>query len=173
MRAIFRIANSLLVVALLLAAQSPGDAEEPMHKSLAQLAKQLAHLPADADPSTLALPAYAAFSRVPDGRFIITFATPIDARELARAFHFERPYAIGVDVHKHHWKLEVFIKDVPDPVNPRIDTADPQLGAWTVAVDLVGRPAGPFPTLFCGASFAYDLERYTAAVTRLVVTKRQ
>ena len=84
MRAIFKIASSVIGVALVVTSAPRSDAEEVTVKSLSQLAKQLAQLPADGDPSTLALPAYASVSRVSPERFAMSFATPVDARALAR-----------------------------------------------------------------------------------------
>ena len=166
MRATCRAAIvELVVVGALLGCGRVGA--KPEHVSaLQQLGKQIAALPVDGDPATLTLPKDVTLAVEPAG-FVLAFATPLEARELAQALGWAKPYAVAGDVHQHAWQLQLFVKPLADPNNHRIATTSPRLGSWVARPELDGRPAGELPALVSGASPAYDLEKHHAKVVRL------
>jgi hypothetical protein len=167
MRATCRIAIEAAVVVALVAACGRTDARAV---KLAELAKELAALPADGDPTTLALPKDVQVT-VDGAGFSLAFAGGVDAAELARACGWKRPYAISGDVHQQEWTVALFAGELKDPYRRRIATTQPRLGAWTVRAELDGRPAGELPDVVAGASPAYDLGERHARVMRLRLVK--
>jgi hypothetical protein len=163
MRTRLTIASVLAGVVLLVACHE-GGAGKP--SPLAQLGQQIEALPIDGDAHTLPLPKDVALT-VDDSGFVLAFAVPIEARELAKALGWARPYAVAGDVHQQSWRLQLYVKPLADAHNKRIATTAPRLGAWAAQVELDGRPAGELPELVAGASPAYDLERRSAKVVRV------
>jgi hypothetical protein len=155
------------VKALLVCALVSGAAYGEPAK-MTELASAIAKLPKDGDPRTLALPKGVTLERN-DAGFTLGFSPPVDARELAQAFQWKRPYAVSGDVHQNSWRLTVWTDDLKDPWNNRIATEFPRVGLRTAYVDLDGRPEGELPKLVSGASPAYDLLRFHAKVTRIAL----
>ena len=155
-------------MAVLLSCERPGQslAADPLQA----LGGAVAALRPDADATVLEsrLPAGAKLT-VESKRFTIRFEPGVDAATLAKAWGWARPYAISGDVHQRGWQLELYESDLKDPYGKRIATAAPSLGAWRATVGLAGRPQGDLPEVVAGASPAYDLTRYRASVTRVVL----
>jgi hypothetical protein len=162
-----RLRACLALVALGLAGAHGGCTRERARpEPLSVLGEKIAALPIDGDPATLPLPPNVTLT-VEDSGFVLAFAPPIEARELARRLGWARPYAVSGDVHQQSWQLQLYVKPLPDPHNPRIATTSPRLGSWVARPELDGRPAGDVPRVVSGASPAYDLEQRQAKVVRV------
>jgi len=98
---------------------------------------------------------------------VLVFTEPVPAPALCAAMGWARAYAFSPDVHQTLWEVGLWVADLADPYGPRIYTQPPRLGAWRVAARLTGRPPGPLPGVAAGASPAYPLDAYPAAVARL------
>lgn len=134
---------------------------------LERLARDLAATPAAGDEMPFSLPEGVTHEAAE--RLTLRFEVPVDAAQLARAFGWARPFAYSADVHHRSWQVGLYERELDDPHNRRIALSAPRLGDWTVRVQLEGRPEGDLPGVVCGASSAYDLERVTVRVVRLVL----
>ena len=99
----------------------------------------------------------------------IAFAAPISAQAWCEALDWDRPYALSTDVHQTRWQIHLWVSDLADPYGQRIHTHAPQLGGWVVIPQLTGRPQGALPTVYAGASPAYDLRCYAADVVSIAM----
>jgi hypothetical protein len=113
---------------------------------------------------------HAVFGRDPYRYATISLAQPIPARACCEALGWERPYALSTDVHQTRWQIQLWVEDLEDPYGPRIHTRLPTLGAWAVLAQLNDRPAGALPPVQAGASPAYDLALYDAAISAIEVS---
>lgn len=95
---------------------------------------------------------------------LITFSTPLPARELCDTMDWSRPYASSGDVHQTTWDICLGKQDFPALQWPRDAYESTAMGRWSVKARLTGRPPGPLPDAACGASPAYNLEAYPAEV---------
>jgi hypothetical protein len=118
------------------------------------------------------LPAALAGGARPD-QLRLTLDPPVDARELARLWGIDRPVAVSTDVHQHSWWLLVAGEPLPDPYGPRIAAESPRAGAWTLRIELDGRPSGPLPGVVCGASPAYDVNERGGQVVAVEIVPAQ
>lgn len=99
----------------------------------------------------------------------IGFATPLNASRVATLLGIAHPVAISGDVHQTEWFLASRTATIHDPYQNRIATQTPAFGTWMARAVLVGRPAGPLPTVVAGASPAYDLQLYSASVRSIEI----
>jgi hypothetical protein len=110
-----------------------------------------------------------AFGRHPYQYVTITYVEPVSAVLCCEVMGWERPYALSTDVHQTRWQIRLWEADLADPFGPRIHTRVPALGVWAILPQLSGRPQGELPSLRAGASPAYDLRIYAAAIVAFEV----
>jgi len=83
----------------------------------------------------------------------------------AQELGWQRVYAVSGDVHQEFWRILCWEEDLVNSHGTnRIVTNWPSLGIWRVDAQLDARPAGDIPETISGASPAYDLKIFSAAL---------